>query len=34
MASTFVCGLGVATLLTLWVAPVLWDLIQERQEKV
>jgi len=34
MASTFVCGLGVATLLTLWVAPVLWDLIQARQEKV
>lgn len=33
MASTFVCGLGVATLLTLWVVPVLWDLIQERQEK-
>jgi len=33
MASTFVCGLGVATLLTLWVAPVLWDLIQARQEK-
>jgi len=34
MASTFVCGLGAATLLTLWVAPVLWDLIQARQEKI
>ncbi|WP_198243801.1 efflux RND transporter permease subunit [methane-oxidizing endosymbiont of Gigantopelta aegis] len=33
MASTFVCGLGVATLLTLWVAPVVWDLIKEREEK-
>lgn len=33
MASTFVCGLGAATLLTLWVVPVLWDLIQARQEK-
>jgi len=32
MASTFVCGLGVATLLTLCVVPVLWDLIQARQE--
>jgi len=34
MASTFVCGLAAATLLTLWVVPVLWDLIQARQEKV
>lgn len=34
MASTFVCGLGAATMLTLCVAPVLWDLIQSRQEKV
>ncbi len=33
MASTFVAGLGTATLLTLWVVPVVWDLIQERQEK-
>jgi HAE1 family hydrophobic/amphiphilic exporter-1 len=33
MTSTFVCGLGAATLLTLWVVPVLWDLIQARQEK-
>ena len=33
MASTFVCGLGAATLLTLWVVPVIWDLIQARQEK-
>jgi len=34
MASTFVCGLAAATLLTLWVVPVLWDLIQAKQEKV
>jgi HAE1 family hydrophobic/amphiphilic exporter-1 len=33
MASTFVCGLGVATLLTLWVAPVVWDLIKAREEQ-
>ncbi len=33
MASTFVCGLGVATLLTLWVAPVVWDLIKAREER-
>ncbi len=33
MASTFVCGLGVATLLTLWVAPVIWDLIKAREER-
>lgn len=31
MASTFVTGLGVATLLTLSVVPVLWDLIEERK---
>ena len=34
MASTFVTGLGTATLLTLTVVPVLWDLIQARQEKI
>ncbi len=33
MASTFVTGLGVASFLTLCVVPVIWDLIQERQEK-
>ncbi len=33
MASTFVCGLGVATFLTLCVCPVVWDLIQARQER-
>jgi len=33
MASTFVSGLAVATILTLFIAPVLWDMIQERQEK-
>lgn len=33
MASTFVSGLAVATVLTLFIAPVLWDMIQERQEK-
>ncbi len=33
MASTFVSGLGMATLLTLWVVPVIWDLIQSRGEK-
>lgn len=33
MATTFVAGLGVATLLTLCIIPVLWDLIQGRQEK-
>ncbi|MCK5830619.1 MAG: efflux RND transporter permease subunit [Methylococcales bacterium] len=32
MASTFVSGLAVATVLTLFIAPVLWDMIQERQE--
>ncbi|MCD2451331.1 efflux RND transporter permease subunit [Methylicorpusculum oleiharenae] len=34
MASTFVTGLGTATLLTLFVVPVLWDLIQARQERI
>ena len=33
MASTFVAGLAVSTILTLFIAPVLWDMIQERQEK-
>jgi HAE1 family hydrophobic/amphiphilic exporter-1 len=33
MASTFVSGLAVATILTLFIAPVLWDIIWERQEK-
>lgn len=33
MASTFVCGLSTATLLTLIVLPVLWDLLIEWQEK-
>ncbi|MGR9116493.1 MAG: efflux RND transporter permease subunit [Gammaproteobacteria bacterium] len=33
MATTFVTGLGVATLLTLFVTPVLWDFIQGHQEK-
>lgn len=33
MASTFVSGLAVATVLTLFIVPVLWDIIQERQEK-
>ena len=33
MASTFVSGLAVSTILTLFIAPVLWDMIQERQEK-
>ncbi len=33
MASTFVSGLAVATVLTLFIAPVLWDIIKERQEK-
>jgi HAE1 family hydrophobic/amphiphilic exporter-1 len=32
MASTFVSGLAVATVLTLFIAPVLWDIIRERQE--
>ncbi len=32
MASTFVSGLAVATVLTLFIAPVLWDIIRERQD--
>lgn len=32
MASTFVTGLVTATLLTLFIVPVLWDMLQERQE--
>ena len=33
MASTFVTGLATATALTLFVVPVLWDLIQGMQER-
>jgi len=33
MASTFVSGLAVATILTLFIVPVLWDMIIERQER-
>lgn len=33
MASTFVTGLITATLLTLFIVPVLWDMIQARQER-
>ena len=33
MASTFVTGLATATLLTLFIVPVLWDLMQSRQER-
>lgn len=33
MASTFVTGLITATLLTLFFVPILWDMVQERQEK-
>ena len=33
MASTFVSGLAVATILTLFIVPVLWDMIKARQEK-
>lgn len=33
MASTFVSGLAMATVLTLLIAPVIWDMIQEKQEK-
>jgi HAE1 family hydrophobic/amphiphilic exporter-1 len=33
MASTFVSGLAVATILTLFIVPVLWDMIIESQEK-
>lgn len=34
MASTFVTGLVSATLLTLIIVPVLWDIVQARQEKI
>ncbi len=33
MASTFVTGLVTATLLTLFIVPVLWNMIQARQER-
>ncbi|MEE9354427.1 MAG: efflux RND transporter permease subunit [Methylococcaceae bacterium] len=33
MASTFVSGLATATILTLFIVPVLWDMILERQER-
>jgi HAE1 family hydrophobic/amphiphilic exporter-1 len=33
MASTFVSGLAAATILTLFIVPVLWDMIKARQEK-
>jgi len=33
MASTFVSGLAASTMLTLFIVPVLWDLIMEGQEK-
>lgn len=33
MASTFVSGLAAATLLTLVIVPVLWDMIKQHQEK-
>jgi HAE1 family hydrophobic/amphiphilic exporter-1 len=33
MASTFVTGLATATLLTLFIVPVLWDLVQGLQER-
>jgi HAE1 family hydrophobic/amphiphilic exporter-1 len=33
MASTFVTGLATATLLTLFIVPVLWDLLQGMQER-
>ena len=33
MASTFVAGLAVATLLTLVIIPVIWDVVQEIQER-
>jgi hypothetical protein len=32
MASTFVTGLFTATVLTLFIIPVFWDLLQELQE--
>lgn len=34
MASTFVAGLITATILTLFVVPPLWDLVQEYQERL
>jgi HAE1 family hydrophobic/amphiphilic exporter-1 len=34
MASTFVTGLITATILTLFIIPVLWDLLQELQERL
>ena len=34
MASTFVTGLATATTLTLFIIPVLWDLLQEMQERL
>jgi multidrug efflux pump subunit AcrB len=33
MASTFVTGLATATFLTLFIVPVAWDLLMEREEK-
>ena len=33
MASTFVTGLAAATTLTVFIVPVLWDLLQEWQER-
>ena len=33
MASTFVTGLATATFLTLFIIPVFWDLLTERQER-
>lgn len=33
MASTFVTGLATATTLTVFIVPVLWDMIMERQER-
>ncbi len=33
MASTFVTGLITATILTLFIVPLLWDILQVRQEK-
>jgi HAE1 family hydrophobic/amphiphilic exporter-1 len=34
MASTFVTGLAAATTLTLFIVPVLWDLMQGFQERI
>jgi HAE1 family hydrophobic/amphiphilic exporter-1 len=33
MASTFVTGLAAATFLTLFIVPVLWDLISQSTKK-